>query len=583
MGVPGFYRWIIKTPHNNKYLIIPINDIQNIEIVDLNNTLNNIDYIHLDLNGLIHPVCNKTILENNNITDTNELEELIINNVLDYTKQIISQVNPQKGFYIGVDGVAPVAKIKQQRIRRHKSISDKKLFDNIKTKHNIPIPNYWNTNAITPGTEFMEKLHNKLLEFIESFENLHIIYSSYLTFGEGEHKIIEFIKNNKDYSHVIYGLDADLIFLSLVTNSDKIFLLRESNEINYDNNKTLNYLNINVFRKIIIEIMKDYIDKEINNINLNEISENIKNKLNNIQLINDFIFICYLLGNDFIPHIPSLDIYENGVEILIINYTKILVELYIIDNNIYNLINDNKINDLFFNKFMYKLYMNEETTLQSNYYNKKIKKCYDTDPYKQELFKIDNLQFKIYDPIQLGSDCQYNWRIRYYKHYWNLNPNEIEEFSKELVKQYLIGLKWITLYYFDKCPSWEWYYPYDYPPFISDIYTYINNFDFNNYEFNLGKPLKPFVQLLIVLPYSSNYLLPEKLRKLIIDEKSSIKSLYPITFDQDFINKKKYWMGIPKLPKLDINKIKYYFHKYKDEIFEIDNKRNNFIKAIEII
>ena len=47
-------------------------------------------------------------------------------------------------------------------------------------------------------------------------------------------------------------------------------------------------------------------------------------ELNNDNLIQDFVFICYFIGNDFLPKIPSIDIIFNekifnGIELLINN------------------------------------------------------------------------------------------------------------------------------------------------------------------------------------------------------------------------------------------------------------------------
>ena len=83
--------------------------------------------------------------------------------VLEYITHLVDYVKPKKGVFIAIDGVAPVAKIKQQRSRRFKSIHDKELYDKIRKKHNKPIPTFWNNSAITPGTVFMEKLHYKII------------------------------------------------------------------------------------------------------------------------------------------------------------------------------------------------------------------------------------------------------------------------------------------------------------------------------------------------------------------------------------------------------------------------------------
>jgi hypothetical protein len=173
------------------------------------------------------------------------------------------------------------------------------------------------------------------------------------------------------------------------------------------------------------------------------------------------------------------------------------------------------------------------------------------------------------------------WRKRYYNHYFGCeSDNSIEKLSEQLVKNYLIGIKWVTLYYFDKCPSWEWYFPFENPPFISDIKKYLNKVKINNIKFDEGKPLKPFVQLLSVLPQQSNYLLPNNLKKLMTNCNSSLSHLYPIDFEQDYLNKSKYWMIIPKLPPLEIDLIKYIYMKYQDELSKEDNFRNRLCENL---
>jgi len=257
----------------------------------------------------------------------------------------------------------------------------------------------------------------------------------------------------------------------------------------------------------------------------------------------------------------------------------------LLNSKIRNLIEINKkeiiINENFIEIFLSKLGNNEEIILRNNYLKGKKRMSCEGDEYQKEIFKIENLQFKINDPIKLGYDQPELWRKRYYKYYWDVEDDEIESFSKNLVLNYLKGLKWVSCYYFESCPSWEWYYPYDQPPLMSDISRYIKDININKIKFELGKPIKPFMQLLAVLPPQSSFLLPDNFRKLVLNPKSSIAYMYPLEFEQDFINKHKYWMGIPKLPPLDLNLLKHSYYKYENEINDIDKKRNN-LKLINI-
>lgn len=76
---------------------------------------------------------------------------------------------------------------------------------------------------------------------------------------------------------------------------------------------------------------------------------------------------------------------------------------------------------------------------------------------------------------------------------------------KEQAKGYVVAVQWILGYYYHGVPSWSWFFPYHYAPFLSDI----RDFSEIQIDFELGTPFHPFEQLLAVLPPASKELLPE--------------------------------------------------------------------------
>jgi len=512
MGVPGFFAWILKHKVlSDEILIKKLNE----KVYEL----------YIDANCLFHPICNN-VLENTKEKNVFKIEEQMISEIILYIKKLISFVNPEKVF-IAVDGVAPMAKIIQQRKRRYKAVNDNNLKNKIKKKY-IEINNLWSNMSITPGTLFMEKLHRSLKKEFSMYE-----YSSYHEPSEGEHKILNKIINSKENINVVYGLDADLFFLMFASGKKNIYLLREQ-----DKSESLQYVSIdNTIKKIL---------------NIVECDSNF---------INDFIFICYLLGNDFVPNLPTIDIKRGGLDILIELYKENFEKFG-------NIVNENKtINTNSFYNLLKKIYKKEHSIILDTK-NDNIKHCFETDPMKKELWNLENLRtFKIIDPIKQEED---NWECRYYNFYFHRTDTE---FISEICNEYLKGLMWIFNYYFFSGKNWNWYYPYHTSPCLIDIIKYLEKIDMNSYHFEPSKPLKPLEQLMLVIPPQHVELLPKSYQKLINDDNSPIISMYPVKIDLDMINKDMLWRCIPILPTLDINKI---LKELKNKTLSKDEKIRNF-------
>jgi len=570
MGVPGFFKWLLKHYKHNKDIII--------------NSINNkVDILYLDANCLFHPQCFKVLDKTIELgmTDVNKIEDIMMQRIVNYIDYLISITSPNK-VYIAVDGVAPMAKMSQQRERRFKSAHDKLVYNDIKKRYNRESHNIWTNTVITPGTEFMEKLHETLIKYVNSI-NIDVIYSSYHTVGEGEHKILQHIKNNYKKCNtnndviVIYGLDADLIFLSLASGVDNIYLLREDCHFNKKKKDNMIFDLDDVINEVTEELTYVCIDemKICVNSTIIGLIEDYKNCIytSDKDFINDFIFLCYLLGNDFLPHIPSIDINIGGLDKLLNVYVQIFC-----NNNTYDLIVREEENVQINYKFLFEIIgqlANCETFYFRKVLTKHVKyirsvKHVKSDNYENAIFNLEHLNnMSIEDPIRLGEGNSFLWKYRYYEHYLNAKYNQTDMIN-DMCYEYIRGLKWVTEYYFNRCICWEWAYPYSHSPFISDIYEYTNKSDnnINAISFDNKGPLSPLIQLLAVLPPNCCDILPKSYRYLTTSINSPIIDMFPEKIKIDMINKDMYWKCIPIIPHIDIDRIKNsikYINLQKDE------------------
>lgn len=553
MGLPGFFAWILKKYAKN---------------ILFDNLHSNPKYLYVDANCLFHPECFK-ILENFETDNIDSLKEKMFKRIVNFLDFLEKYVSPTELLYIAVDGTAPMAKIIQQRKRRYKSELDNKMKNEIKFKHG-KITNYsWSNTTITPGTEFMEELHLYLLKHYQNKKSqntnskIKYIYSSYHTPGEGEHKILQHIKKNTNFDDniVIYGLDADLIFLAMASNRENIYLLRErtllkNKEINKQKEEINDYIN-DVQREmtyVSIKETKSYFNKDLE-AKVNSLDKNFKH----FDYSNDLIFICFLLGNDFLPHFPSIDIHHEGLDELLESYIKTLLKTKakLIERNYEK--NTVEINNLFFQMMIEDMGEKETHYFYNNLFESmerhKRRKCFEEDPYKKEIWHLDNLkQENIVDNLQLGIDEKSVWKYRYYEYYFKITGKQ-EKYVENLCDMYVTGIKWMTEYYFLECPDWKWNYVCHHAPFISDIAKYIKTIDLNNIIFQNNKHIPMMSQLLSVFPPSCCHYLPESYRILVSDSKSPVIDLFPSKVKIDTLYKSQLYQCIPLIPYLDINRI----------------------------
>jgi 5'-3' exonuclease len=522
-------------------------------------------HLFFDLNCAIHPCC-QNILKyyNDKKVKDSVLEKRMLTEIIDYMKKIINLISPNTVF-IAIDGVAPFSKMAQQRERRYKSRLDKTIDDHVRTEMGIDILNFWDKNAISPGTKFMDSIYERIVHEIqqgaldsESGNTRKIIFSSAYEPGEGEHKILDYIRKgvenglSPEDNLIIYGLDADLIMLSMSSKCQHIYLLREALSFNKVVPNKFLLLDIDYLKFGLIMDLKEHILNYDSCYHIKDVD----------RIIDDYIFLCYFLGNDFLPHIPGISLKEDGHNLLLKNYISILVNYgdYLVDRS------KMKINNQFIFSFLNKLASSEKEIYQKFMAKRKRQRpSRDTsnDPYENRKTILNDLP--ITDKMNLDKESYINmgrdkFKSRYYRVCFDI---ESEEEIKTVCDNYITGIKWVFHYYFKGCPSWDWKYNWRHAPLISSICDHLANVNINTIKFSSSKPLEPVNQLLYILPKQSRSLVPLEYQSLFMTN-----YFYPDQYSVDMLFKRFFWQTQPILPDMNYKQLKKMYGKvsYKNKV-----------------
>lgn len=431
MGIPSYFSYLLR---HHKTIVKRFSSLAS-----------KVDNLYLDSNSIVYDAVRT--LPYPSVDFDARLIEAVCAKIQFY----IDMVKPIRVF-IAFDGVPPMAKMKQQRERRYKSLM-----------HAEPGPKGWNTVQITPGTKFMHALDTALRTHFASRPNVKLSTSEEP--GEGEHKIFEHMRNvnHADQTTVVYGLDSDLIILALNhLEYGRIELLREAPAFQKTKDNGLHVLDVAL------------------------LATEIQTKLGQTKL-QDYIFLTLFLGNDFMPHFPALNLRTTGFDTLLQTYRNTISPTE-------HLFVRNVVCWPVVYKFIAALAKRESTDFVREY--KWRERMVEDTPVNMPMVHREMEHYI--------NPTESHWEARYYS---LLFQSERQPVARQSSEAYLQMLEWNMQYYTTGCPSWSLYYPYMYPPLLVDLTKYKFK-EFNRDE----SPLSATQLLEFVLPsaYAELALIPYK-------------------------------------------------------------------------
>ena len=539
MGIFRYFRYITKQYPSSYTTIkrcykIPILTLSNPSTVG-------VDCVLFDLNSIIHPCFQKVFeygksesesllktekmieIQNkkNNMT-YEELERWAFNMVTKKIEEFIYYTKPTKAIYIAVDGSPGSSKSNQQRQRRFRN-----------AKNPLTGRFQFDPNSLTCGTALMDRLCKHIYFFIKrkkqsDWSRLKIVFSNSHVPGEGENKLKLWIESEPQYKSItIISPDGDVIMLAMLIERDVVNVFRE----NIYEDIAGDYFFVDIIK------LKTLIYDQIRGMSMTSLTLPQ-------QTIKDYVLFHFFLGNDFLPHIPSIEVNQGGISMLYKCYQEnctqngFLIEermsqIYICKSSFTKLV---------------KLLATYEPKLLLDKYNTKT--TYPDTLLSSHIIRSENgnqLDFKEY-------------RRSYYAKKFQIDTpdeNSFERQVKAICEEYIIGLSFVLKYYFRKIPTYDWQYPYHYAPLLYDLAQYSESIDFN-VVFQYRDPLSAYESLFSVLPRESFHLLPEEIVNH-LPNNIKLDPCFSTDFEIDLDGKMYEYEGVNLVSSLSYERVKKYF------------------------
>ena len=509
MGIFRYFYWHFKNyPESVTYL-------------DKHQNLEGFDILGLDLNAIFHPVCQAYFFDKRMSVRARKSMKGCFKAICEEIESIIQMATPTEELVLAIDGVAGLSKMNQQRQRRFRSAKEKTDEE----RH------IFDSNQISTGTEFLSQLSEYITaHFTSTKRSYKVVVFDETVIGEGEHKIIRYVESKQKKRICIYSPDADLIMLGIGMNKKNVFILRQNI---YTNIKCSHFLvNIDIFKRQIVDMVDPkhlFPDREQ-------------------QIIDDFVFLLFFLGNDFLPHSPSFEIKFKGIDKILEIYSAIFQDgLFLVRSR-----PSYAIHTIGFQRMTEALAKEELAMIRA----------------KQAGFK--GYPNKLLDKYGAHLIPQFDsYRRDYYDlHFQGISVNDV-------CRDYVIGLLFVGSYYYQGMPDWMYCYPYYHGPFFEELNAYSKKLksEWIHVSFKSHEPLSPLIKLLCVLPPESKQWLPRALLSF-YEANSPLIDLYPSEFEIDMDGVQNDYEGIVMLPRMDCKRVTDEFNRAKVHLTEVEKKRN---------
>lgn len=419
--------------------------------------------------------------------------------------------------YIAVDGVVPMAKIRQQRVRRFKSAW-------------LRGSGGWDTNAITPGTRFMEKLGIMLKGLCMRHG---WILSGADQEGEGEHKIMNWLrslpKNAKGSFEpkgpvVVYGLDADLILLTMLVGEQlgiDTYLLREKQEFGH-------------------KAMPEQGPQVYQMLDVNEFQMRLG--VSGEEEVLNYIALMSLMGNDFLPHSLTHKLSDGGHDCVVQCLQRLRTEGWLLADGRYK---PDVLSGIF------KSWSLEEDSRMLHMITKKREQARRGVGKGMDESEGLPLEWAVENQLMSGHVLAEGWKDTYWS---NIHPSWDQTHKEYICGEYLKGFQWILDYYCGLPVNKSWMFPAWIPPLWSDLASAsasLKSVAIGNVEEEI-RP-EPQEQLAMVLPLESWGLVRKaELRRL----PALAPQMWPRTFGFFSLGRKWLWECEARIPVLTAGRLR---------------------------